>query len=157
MRFDPPVWVGRLDGREVRRRTREACLRGLRRLAGGDALLSVEVTPQLVGVSEAAAILGWDRRRVATYVSRGAFPEPVAARQTCPTAGTPCPVTSEEENGPLVRRYLEEAYNGHNLAVISDLLAHDFVRHSVGSPHHNQASGNTDDAARRGVASARQR
>ncbi len=79
MRFDPPVWVGRLDGREVRRRTREACLRGLRRLAGDDVLLSVEVTPQLVGVTEAAAILGWDRRRVATYVSRGAFPEPVAA------------------------------------------------------------------------------
>lgn len=79
MRFDPPVWVGRLDGREVRRRTREACLRGLRRLAGDDVLLSVEVTPQLVGVTEAAEILGWDRRRVATYVSRGAFPEPVAA------------------------------------------------------------------------------
>jgi hypothetical protein len=51
----------------------------LRRLAGADALLWVEVTPDVVGVSEAATILGWDRRRVATYVSRGAFPEPIAA------------------------------------------------------------------------------
>jgi hypothetical protein len=31
-----------------------------------------------VGVSEASAILGWDRRRVITYVDRGSFPEPVA-------------------------------------------------------------------------------
>jgi hypothetical protein len=38
----------------------------------------VEVTPELVGVSEAAAILGWDRRRVITYVDRGSFPEPMA-------------------------------------------------------------------------------
>jgi hypothetical protein len=35
--------------------------------------------PELAGVSEAAAILGWDKRRVATYVRRGSFPEPVAA------------------------------------------------------------------------------
>jgi hypothetical protein len=34
--------------------------------------------PDLVGVTEAASILGWDRRRVATYVRRGSFPEPVA-------------------------------------------------------------------------------
>lgn len=37
----------------------------------------VEVTPELAGVAEAAAILGWDRRRVITYVDRGSFPEPV--------------------------------------------------------------------------------
>jgi hypothetical protein len=71
-------WVGRLGRREVRSRSRSACLAALRRIAG-DASLTVEVTPELVGVSEAADILGWDRRRVATYVSRGAFPEPVAA------------------------------------------------------------------------------
>jgi hypothetical protein len=39
----------------------------------------VEVTPELVGVSEAASLLGWDRRRVATYAQRGVFPEPVAS------------------------------------------------------------------------------
>ncbi len=32
----------------------------------------------LVGVKEAAEILGWDPRRVATYRSRGSFPEPIA-------------------------------------------------------------------------------
>jgi SAM-dependent methyltransferase len=35
--------------------------------------------PRLVGVSEAARILGWDKRRVSTYVRRGSFPEPVAS------------------------------------------------------------------------------
>ena len=77
MRREPPVWVGRVDGHEIRRRTRDGCLSGLRRLAGDD-LLWVEVIPEVVGVSEAASLLGWDRRRVATYVSRGAFPEPIA-------------------------------------------------------------------------------
>jgi hypothetical protein len=78
MRREAGGWVGRLGVREVRSRTRTACVGALRRLAG-DATLLIEVTPELVGVSEAAEILGWDRRRVATYVSRGAFPEPVAA------------------------------------------------------------------------------
>ena len=78
MHHEPPVWVGRVRGREIRRRTRDGCLNGLRRLAGADALLWVEVTPDVVGVSEAATILGWDRRRVITYVDRGSFPEPVA-------------------------------------------------------------------------------
>jgi len=43
----------------------------------GDRLV-VEVVPELVGVSEAAAVLGWDRRRVVTYVDRGSFPKPIA-------------------------------------------------------------------------------
>lgn len=33
--------------------------------------------PPLVGVSEAAEILGWDKRRVSTYINRGVFPEPI--------------------------------------------------------------------------------
>lgn len=37
-----------------------------------------EENPELVGVKEAAAILNWDPRRVATYRSRGKFPEPIA-------------------------------------------------------------------------------
>lgn len=40
-------------------------------------MLVVEVFPHLVGVAEAAEILEWDKRRVATYVKRGSFPEPV--------------------------------------------------------------------------------
>jgi len=39
---------------------------------------SEEKVPDLVGVAEAAALLGWDKRRVATYVARGSFPPPVA-------------------------------------------------------------------------------
>jgi hypothetical protein len=78
MRREPKVWVGRVGAREVRTSTREGCLRSLRRLAGQESLLLIELTPELVGVSEAAALLGWDRRRVATYVGRGAFPAPVA-------------------------------------------------------------------------------
>jgi predicted DNA-binding transcriptional regulator AlpA len=76
MRPQADGWVGRIGAREVRSRNRASCLSALRRIAG-DVELTVEVTPRLVGVSEAAEILGWDRRRVATYVSRGAFPEPV--------------------------------------------------------------------------------
>lgn len=33
--------------------------------------------PPLAGLSEAAEILGWDKRRVSTYRKRGAFPEPI--------------------------------------------------------------------------------
>jgi hypothetical protein len=46
-------------------------------VAAHDEVLAVEVRPQLVGVAEAAAILGWDKRRVITYVDRGRFPEPL--------------------------------------------------------------------------------
>ncbi len=79
MHRDSEMWVGRLGSREVRSASRTGCVRSLRRLAGEQALLVVEVTPDLLGVSEAASLLGWDRRRVATYVERGAFPEPVAS------------------------------------------------------------------------------
>jgi hypothetical protein len=70
-------WVGRVERTEVTARTKRACLAKLRRVAG-DAPLTVEVTPALAGVAEAAAILGWDKRRVITYVDRGAFPDPIA-------------------------------------------------------------------------------
>lgn len=36
------------------------------------------MTVELVGVSEIAERLGWDRRKVAVYVGRGLFPEPYA-------------------------------------------------------------------------------
>lgn len=59
--------------------TREACLDGLRAAVEGlPGPLVVEERPRLVGVAEAAAILGWDKRRVITYVDRGRFPEPLA-------------------------------------------------------------------------------
>jgi hypothetical protein len=58
--------------------TRQACLVELRRRAAGSAL-TVEVVPPLAGVAEAASIMGWDKRRVITYLNRRSFPEPVAA------------------------------------------------------------------------------
>jgi hypothetical protein len=72
-------WTGRVGDDEVEARTRDGCISALRRLVVDDAALIVEEEPDLVGVSEAAAILGWDRRRVATYIDRGAFPAPLAS------------------------------------------------------------------------------
>jgi hypothetical protein len=71
-------WIGRLGAAEYTARTRGACLTKLRSAAGEDVTLTIEVTPGLAGVAEAAAILGWDKRRVITYVDRGSFPEPLA-------------------------------------------------------------------------------
>jgi hypothetical protein len=72
-------WIGRIPstGVEVTGSSRARCLARLRRAAGDGVPVIVEVTPELAGVAEAAAILGWDRRRVITYVDRGSFPEPV--------------------------------------------------------------------------------
>lgn len=83
---DGERWHARLDdgglgdrgSATVTAKTRRACLAALRRKAGLGAL-TVEVLPSLVGVAEAAAIMGWDKRRVITYLGRGSFPAPVAA------------------------------------------------------------------------------
>jgi hypothetical protein len=76
-------WCGRLsDDPEtgtVSAPSRSACLARLREVAGPEAVLTVEVTPELVGVAEAAAILGWDKRRIFTYLSRRSFPDPLVA------------------------------------------------------------------------------
>ena len=45
--------------------------------AGGEPnTLVVEVLPLLAGVAEAAQVMGWDKRRVITYIDRGSFPAP---------------------------------------------------------------------------------
>mgnify|MGYP006160117369 CR=1 FL=1 len=46
-------------------------------LALDDVDLVIEVIPSVVGVAEAADIMGWDKRRVITYIDRGSFPEPL--------------------------------------------------------------------------------
>ena len=71
--LDAPMFV------EVTATSRSSCLDELRTLTGGDVSLTVEVVPNLVGVAEAAEIMGWDKRRVVTYIDRGHFPEPIAA------------------------------------------------------------------------------
>ncbi len=37
------------------------------------------MVPQIVGVAEAAEIMGWDKRRVVTYLDRAQFPEPLTS------------------------------------------------------------------------------
>jgi hypothetical protein len=69
-------WRGRVGAFQVTG-SREDCVSALRDHAAG-AVLPIEVLPRVAGVSEAAAILGWDKRRVMTYVRRGSFPEPFA-------------------------------------------------------------------------------
>jgi hypothetical protein len=64
---------------EVTGTTRERCLRELRELTGDDVDLVIDVIPTVVGVAEAAEIMGWDKRRVITYIDRGSFPEPIVA------------------------------------------------------------------------------
>lgn len=71
-------WHGSLGPITTEASSAARCIAALRRAAGADSSFVVELVPALVGVTEAAALLGWDRRRVATYVDRGAFPEPVA-------------------------------------------------------------------------------
>ncbi len=75
-------WHARLAGpspKVVSGATREACFAALRRTVGRGATLTVDVTPELAGVAEAAAIMGWDKRRVITYLNRNAFPSPFAS------------------------------------------------------------------------------
>jgi hypothetical protein len=64
---------------EVTGTSRAACLDELRRATGEDVDLMVEVIPAVVGVAEAAEIMGWDKRRVITYIDRGSFPEPITS------------------------------------------------------------------------------
>src|SRR5437762_37994 len=65
-------------------RTRRTCLANLakkaRRAFGPQVTLIVEEDPMtIVGVTEVAQILGWDRRKVAVYAKRGHLPKPIAA------------------------------------------------------------------------------
>jgi len=71
--LDAPMFV------EVTGTSRIGCIEELRKAVGEDAVITVDVVPDLVGVAEAADIMGWDKRRVITYIDRGHFPEPVAA------------------------------------------------------------------------------
>jgi hypothetical protein len=62
---------------EVTGTSRDTCLAELRKVTGADVDLMIEVIPAVVGVAEAADIMGWDKRRVITYIDRGSFPEPI--------------------------------------------------------------------------------
>lgn len=78
---DDGHWRAWVDGQVVARSTSaEACRKqAVRQLSPTERTIVVELWPRLVGVAEAAEILGWDKRRVVTYVDRGAFPAPLQA------------------------------------------------------------------------------
>ena len=70
--------------REARADDSEECVEALqdllRREADDDSLtLVIQVMPVLAGVAEAAEVMGWDKRRVITYIDRGHFPPPLQA------------------------------------------------------------------------------
>jgi hypothetical protein len=71
--LDAPAFI------EVTGVSRAECLAQLRDTTGDDVALLVEVVPAVVGVAEAAEIMGWDKRRVITYIDRGSFPEPITS------------------------------------------------------------------------------
>ena len=71
--LDSPVYL------EVTGTSKLGCLDEFRKAVGDDVVLTVEIVPPLAGVAEAAEIMGWDKRRVITYIDRGHFPEPVAS------------------------------------------------------------------------------
>ena len=64
---------------EVTGVSKDQCLEELRKLTGEEVSVTVEVVPSLAGVAEAAEIMGWDKRRVITYLDRGSFPEPLTS------------------------------------------------------------------------------
>jgi len=79
-------WVAEAHGEQAARgagASQERALASLRRSLGrslavdGPLTLIVEVIPRLAGVAEAAEVMGWDKRRVVTYIDRGSFPEPL--------------------------------------------------------------------------------
>jgi predicted DNA-binding transcriptional regulator AlpA len=71
--LDAPAYI------EVTGMSRYQCLEELRKVTGDDVTLTVEAIPAVVGVAEAAEIMGWDKRRVITYIDRGSFPEPITS------------------------------------------------------------------------------
>jgi len=75
-----PIEVTGKDVRDCVRKVHQAALAMMPAVSweAGPPVVFVEVLPKLVGVAEAAGLMGWDKRRVATYVKRGAFPEPLA-------------------------------------------------------------------------------
>jgi predicted ester cyclase len=58
---------------------------------------------------------------------------PAAARQASPAAAPPCPVTSDEENGAVVRRLFEEGWGQGNLQVLDEVMADDVIVHRAAS------------------------
>jgi hypothetical protein len=80
-------WLGRSKGEptvSASGSTKARCLANLRRsieravgTTGTAPTIIVETVPVMAGVAEAAEVMGWDKRRVITYIYRGSFPQPI--------------------------------------------------------------------------------
>jgi hypothetical protein len=80
-------WLGRSEGEpavSASGSTKDRCLANLRRsldralgATGTGPTIIVETVPLVAGVAEAAEVMGWDKRRVITYIDRGSFPQPI--------------------------------------------------------------------------------
>jgi steroid delta-isomerase-like uncharacterized protein len=46
------------------------------------------------------------------------------------TPGTECPVTTEDENEAVARRWYDDVLNGADMAVLDEILSEDFIYHS---------------------------
>ena len=47
-------------------------------------VITKDTMPQLLGTHEVAGLLGWDKRKVSVYMSRGKLPEPIARLKSGP-------------------------------------------------------------------------
>jgi hypothetical protein len=76
--LQPPIHASGPSESRCLAALRRAVKRSLPDSTGGDPVtLVVQVQPVLAGVAEAAQVMGWDKRRVITYIDRGSFPEPL--------------------------------------------------------------------------------
>jgi len=76
--LDPPVMASGLSRDRCMAALERAVRRALPgRSRGETVVLTVEVQPTIAGVAEAAEIMGWDKRRIITYIDRGSFPPPI--------------------------------------------------------------------------------
>ena len=71
--MDAPVFI------EVTGTTRDRCVHELRKVTGDDVTLTIEVVPADRRGRGAAEIMGWDKRRVVTYLDRGTVPRAAPA------------------------------------------------------------------------------
>ncbi len=80
--------------------------------------------PELVGVKEAAAILGWDSRRVSTYRSRGTFPAPLVELAMGPIWTKEQIIEFQKgRRGQRVREFTSEEWRaGKNVVVLPEGL-----------------------------------
>ena len=89
-----------------------------------------KLIPPLVGLKEAAEILGWDKRKVATYRKRGAFPEPM----------------QNLASGPVwTRKQIEDFKKEKELNIMTKVVEYIEEKHDYPITGESYTVGKTDD------------